>query len=339
MCKMTSRSIPLSAALAAGIAFMSLLSTDVLGQAPASPTLRKPASSVKKTPWGDPDIQGIWTNTTTTPVERPRDLADKAELSEDEREGVARQTAERVKQDKPGAGGSVVPYNEFWYERGTYGNRTSLVIDPADGRIPALTPEAQTRWDGQIAARREHPADSWLDRSSYDRCISGGMPGAMLPGFYNHNYEIVQTKTYVAILVEMIHDTRIVPLDGRLHLANGVGQWLGDSLGHWEGDTLVVETTNFNDKVFERGAAWGFGAHVKMIERFRRLDAEHLDYQFTIDAPATFVRPWTVSTPMMKIPGPIFEYACHEGNYALPGILGGARAGEKKDAAKSGKDD
>jgi hypothetical protein len=165
------------------------------------------------------------------------------------------------------------------------------------------------------------------------------MPGAMLPGFYNHNYEIVQTKTDVAILVEMIHDTRIVPLDGRPHLANGVGQWLGDSRGHWEGDTLIVETTSFNDQVFERSAAWGFGADVKMIERFRRLDAEHLDYQFTIDAPTTFVRPWTVSTPMMGIQGPIFEYACHEGNYALPGILRGARADERKAAAKSGKDD
>ena len=336
---MTSRSIALNCVLAASIACVSLLSSDVAGQVSASPAVGKRASSVKKTPWGDPDIQGIWTNTTTTPVERPRELADKTELSEDEREVLARQAADRVNQDKPGAAGSVVPYNEFWYERGTYGNRTSLVTDPPDGRIPALTPEAQKRWDAQIAARRAHPADSWLDRSSYDRCISRGMPGAMLPGFYNHNYEIVQTKTYVAILVEMIHDTRIVPLDGRPRLANGVGQWLGDSRGHWDGDTLIVETTNFNDQVFERGAAWGFGADVKMIERFRRLDAEHLDYQFTIDAPMTFVRRWTVSTPMMRIQGPIFEYACHEGNYALPGILGGARADERKAAAKSGKDD
>jgi hypothetical protein len=302
--------------LAASISCVWLLSTDVAGQASPSPAVRTPASSVKKTPWGDPDIQGIWTNTTTTPVERARDVAaDKAELSEDE------------------------PYNEFWYERGTYSNRTSLVIDPPDGRIPALTPEAQKRWDTQIAARRAHPADSWLDRSSYDRCISRGMPGAMLPGFYNHNYEIVQTKTSVAILIEMIHDARIVPLDGPARLAKGVGQWLGDSRGHWEGDTLIVETTNFNDQVFERGAAWGFGADVKMIERFRRLDAEHLDYQFTIDAPTTFVRPWTVSAPMTRIQGPIFEYACHEGNYALPGILGGARADERRAAAKSGKND
>jgi hypothetical protein len=165
------------------------------------------------------------------------------------------------------------------------------------------------------------------------------MPGAMLPGFYNHNYQIVQTKEYVAILVEMIHDTRIVPIDGRAHLSNSVSQWLGDSRGRWDGDTLVVETTNFNDKVFERGAAWGFGGNVKMTERFKRLDADHLDYQFTIDAPMTFTRSWTVSAPMVKIKGPILEYACHEGNYALPGILGGARADETKAAANSsGKD-
>ena len=222
------------------------------------------------------------------------------------------------------------PTTSFGTERGTLGNRTSLIIDPPDGRIPPLTPEAQKRWDGQLAARKLHPADSWLDRSSYDRCISRGIPGAMLPGFYNHNYQIVQARGYVAILVEMIHDTRVIPLDGRSHLDASVGQWLGNPVGHWDGETLVIETTNFNDKVFERGAAWGFGADVRVTERFRRLDADHLDYQFTIDGPKTFTRPWTVSTPMIKIAGPVLEYACHEGNYALPGILGGARADERK---------
>jgi hypothetical protein len=337
---MTSRSIALNGGLAAGIAVASLLSTDVAGQAPAPPAApaRTPAA-LTRTAWGDPDIQGIWSNTTTTPMERPKDQADKTLLSEDERETLARQVAERISADKPGAAGSVVPYNEFWFERGTLNNHTSLVIDPPDGKIPPLTPEAQQRWDGQIAARRAHPADSWLDLSSYNRCISRGMPGAMLPGFYNHNYQIVQTNGYVAILVEMIHDTRIIPLDGRPHLSGGVAQWLGDSRGRWDGDTLVVETTNFNDKVFERGGSWGFGSNVKMTERFKRLDADHLDYQFTIDAPMTFTRSWTVSTPMAKIKGPILEYACHEGNYALPGILGGARADERKAAANSGGKD
>jgi hypothetical protein len=334
------RSITFNAVLAAGIAAALLLSTDAAAQAPARPAAPdRKAAGVSRTAWGDPDIQGIWSNTTTTPMERPRDQGDKTVLSEDEREAQARQVAERLNQDKPGTAGSVVPYNEFWYERGTLNTRTSLVIDPPDGRIPPLTSEAQKRWDGQLAARKERPADSWLDRSSYDRCITRGMPGAMLPGFYNHNYQIVQTKEYVAILVEMIHDTRIIPLDGRPHLSTGVGQWLGDSRGHWDGDTLVVETTNFNDKVFERGAAWGFGGNVTMIERFKRVDANRLDYQFTIDAPQTFTRSWTVSTPMIKIEGPVLEYACHEGNYAMPGILGGARAEEKKAAANSsGKD-
>jgi hypothetical protein len=337
---MTLRSITFSAVLAAGIATALLLSTDAAAQAPARPAAPdRKAAAVSRTAWGDPDIQGIWSNTTTTPMERPRDQGDKTVLSEDEREAQARQVAERLNQDKPGTAGSVVPYNEFWYERGTLNTRTSLVIDPPDGRIPPLTPEAQKRWDGQLAARKERPADSWLDRSSYDRCITRGMPGAMLPGFYNHNYQIVQTKEYVAILVEMIHDTRIIPLDGRPHLSNGVGQWLGDSRGRWDGDTLVVETTNFNDKVFERGAAWGFGGNVTMTERFKRVDANRLDYQFTIDAPQTFTRSWTVSTPMIKIEGPVLEYACHEGNYAMPGILGGARTEEKKAAANSsGKD-
>jgi hypothetical protein len=337
---MTLRSITFNAVLAAGIAAALLLSTDAAAQAPARPAAPdRKATGVSRTAWGDPDIQGIWSNTTTTPMERPRDQGDKTVLSEDEREAQARQVAERLNQDKPGTAGSVVPYNEFWYERGTLNTRTSLVIDPPDGRIPPLTPEAQKRWDGQLAARKERPADSWLDRSSYDRCITRGMPGAMLPGFYNHNYQIVQTKEYVAILVEMIHDTRIIPLDGRPHLGNGIRQWLGDSRGRWDGDTLVVETTNFNDKVFERGAAWGFGGNVTMTERFKRLDADRLDYQFTINAPQTFTRPWTVSTPMIKIQGPVLEYACHEGNYALPGILGGARADERKASAESGGKD
>jgi hypothetical protein len=283
-----------------------------------------------RTPWGDPDIEGLWTNTTTTPLERLREAGDKDVLSEDEREALARRVQERLDQDKPGQPGQVVPYNEFWYERGTLNNRTALIIDPPDGRIPPLTPAAQQRWEEQLQHRREHPADSWLDRSSYDRCITRGMPGAMLPGFYNHNYQILQARGYVAILVEMIHDTRIIPLDGRPHSDQNIRQWLGDSRGRWDGDTLVIETTNFNDKVFERGAAWGFGASMRMIERIRRIDADHLDYQFTIDDPATFTRPWTVSTPMSKIDGPLLEYACHEGNHAMTGILGGARADERK---------
>lgn len=281
-----------------------------------------------RTPWGDPNLQGLWTNTTTTPLERLPEAGDKDVLTDEERERLSQQVQERIDQDKPRPTGTVVPYNEFWYERGTLNNRTSLIVDPPDGKLPPFTPEAQKRWDTVMAMRREGRADTWLDRSAYDRCISRGIPGAMMPGFYNHNYQIMQAPGYVAILVEMIHDARIIPLDGRPHIGASVRQWLGDSRGHWEGSTLVVETTNLNDHVFERGAAYGFGRNVKMIERFTRVDANTIDYQFTIDDPTTFTTPWTVSTPMVTTEGPIYEYACHEGNYAMEGILKGARVAE-----------
>jgi hypothetical protein len=332
---MTPRSLGFYGVFAASIALLPLLAADLAGQAPGTSPTARAAAGLKRTSWGDPDIQGLWTNTTTTPLERLPEAGDKTVLSEDEREALARQVQERLDQDKPGRSGQVIPYNEFWYERGTLTNRTALIIDPPDGRIPGLTPAAQKRRDDQNEYRKQHPADSWLDRSAYDRCISRGMPGSMLPGFYNHNYEIVQAPGYVAIQVEMIHDVRVVPLDGRPHLNKAVAQWLGDSRGRWDGNTLVIDTTNFNDKVFERGAAWGFGGTMHMVERFTRVDADHLDYQFTIDDPTTFTRPWTASTPMVKTRGPLLEYACHEGNHALPGILGGARADERKAAQKT----
>src|SRR5690242_13765738 len=181
---MTNKSPRLIGALAAAAVLCSL-PIAVAGQAPARPATPKSAAAVAKTPWGDPDLQGIWSNTTTTPLERLREAGDKAVLSEDEREALSRRVQERLDQDKPGANGSVVPYNEFWYERGTLNNRTALIVDPEDGRIPPLTAEGQKRWEAQLANRKQHAADSWLDRSTYDRCITRGMPGAMVPGFYN----------------------------------------------------------------------------------------------------------------------------------------------------------
>jgi hypothetical protein len=302
-------------------------------------TAAKPAPGAKawtapKTAWGHPDLQGIWTNTTTTPLERLPEASDKQTLTDEEREELSQKVAQRINQDLPRPG-QVVPYNEFWYERGRLNTRTSLVIDPPDGRVPAYTPDAQKRIEGMQASRKAHPADSWLDRSSYDRCITRGMPGAMMPGFYNHNYHIMQTPGYVAIVVEMIHDARIIPLDGRPHLNNSVQQWMGDSRGHWEGDTLVVETTNFSDKVFERGTTvTGFGPGMRLVERFRRVDADSIDYQFTLEDPKTFTKTWTVAAPMAKTDGPLYEYACHEGNYAMEGILSAARAEEKAGAKK-----
>jgi hypothetical protein len=319
-------------AFAAGIAIVWLLPVGLAGQNAAEPKApaRAKTEALRRTPWGDPDLQGIWSNTTTTPLERLPEAANKAVLTDEERSALARQVAERLDQDRPPArSGQVVPYNEFWYERGTLTNRTSLIIDPADGRLPPFTPDGQRRWDATSAERRRNAAESWLDRSAYDRCITRGMPGSMMPGFYNHNYQIVQAPGYVAIVVEMIHDARTIPVDGRPHLNGTVQQWLGDSVGHWAGNTLVVETTNLNDKVFERAAAVGFGGKMRMTERFTRVDANTIDYQFTVDAPTTFATPWTVSAPMSKIEGPLFEYACHEGNYAMTGILAGARAEER----------
>jgi hypothetical protein len=334
---MKTGSIGVAGALAAGIAVVWLLPVGLAGQAAAAPQAqdRTKTATLQRTPWGDPDLQGIWSNTTTTPLERLPEASDKTVLTDEERSTLARQVAERLNQDRPPArAGQVVPYNEFWYERGTLTNRTALIIDPADGKLPPFTADAQKRWDAMTAERRRGAAESWLDRSPYDRCITRGMPGSMLPGFYNHNYQIFQAPGYVAIVVEMIHDARIIPLDGRPHLNGSIRQWLGDSRGRWEGNTLVVETTNLNDKVFERAAATGYGGNVRMTERFTRVDADTIDYRFTVDDPKTFTKPWTVSTPMSKIEGPLFEYACHEGNYSMSGILGAARAEEKAAAAK-----
>jgi hypothetical protein len=299
------------------------------------------ARTVPRTAWGHPDLQGTWSNTTTTPVERPDDLANKDVLSGEELQKRDAEVAARVSFDRPTQQGNTGAYNEFWMERGRLNNRTSLVIDPPDGKLPALTETGRKRAEALAEARRLRPADSWKDRSAYDRCITRSMPGAMMPGFYNHNYQILQTPGYVAILVEMIHDVRIIPLDGRPHLNGNLRLWLGDSRGRWDGDTLVVDTTNVNDEVFETRtlafALFGVGQNVRLTERFTRLDADTIDYQFTVDAPTVYTRPWTLSIPMAKISGPIFEYACHEGNYAMPHILAGARAEEKAAEAAAKK--
>ena len=208
--------------------------------------------------------------------------------------------------------------------------RTSLIVDPPDGRIPPLTRAAQMRAEARRARRREHPADSWEDRNLFERCLTRGVP--RLPGAYNNNYLILQTPGYVVILNEMIHETRIVPMDGRPHLRPSVRQWLGDSRGRWEGETLVVETTNFSGQAPFQGS----GANLHLIERFTRVDADTITYGFAIDDPTTFTGPWAVELPLTKTEGPMYEYACHEGNYDLANILRTQRAEEQAttDAAK-----
>jgi hypothetical protein len=284
-----------------------------------------------RTSSGQPDLQGVWTNSTLTPLERPRDLAGKPFFTEQEAADYAKRVLEQVNTDRRDGGNQADlgrSYNEFWRDRGTSvigTRRTSLIVEPPDGRIPPLTPEAQKRMEAARAEAARHPADGPEDRSLVERCIMWPTAGPpMLPGPYNNEYEIVQTPDYVAILIEMIHDVRIIPLDGRPHLDAGVRQWMGDSRGHWEGDTLVVDTTNFNGRASFRGAT----ANLHLVERFTRADPETILYEFTVDDPATFTQPWKAEIPMRKSKDQVFEYACHEGNYALADILAGVRAEE-----------
>jgi hypothetical protein len=284
---------------------------------------------------GHGDLEGTWNFSTITPFERPAEFAGKEFLTDAEAAEYEARTAQRNNRDtrEQSADADVASaYNEFWWDRGVLAARvhgrirTSLVVDPPDGRFPALTPEAQQRAAARAEARRQHPADGPEDRSLGERCLLFNAGPPMAPGPYNNYVQILQTPDYVVILNEMIHDSRVVPLDGRPHLPAGIRRLLGDSRGHWDGSTLVVETTNFSDKTNVRGS----GERLRLVERFTRADAKTLLYEFTVDDPASFVRPWTAILPMSKTDDQIYEYACHEGNYAMTGILRGARATDQK---------
>jgi hypothetical protein len=288
-----------------------------------------------RTPDGKPDLQGVWGYATLTPLERPAEFAGKEFLTEQEAtEYENRRLREENKDRRDGNAAADVTraYNEFWWDRGTKvvsTRRTSLVVDPPDGRIPPLTQEAQRRNAARNEARRSSgrgPSDGPEDRPLGERCIifgSGGVP--MVPGSYNNNFQLVQTPDNVAMVNEMIHDTRVVPLDGGPPLPKNIRQYRGDSRGHWEGDTLVVVTTNFTDKTNFRGS----GENLKLTERFTRVAEETLLYRFTVEDPSSFARPWTVEIPMWKNHELMYEYACHEGNSSIAGVLSGARAEEK----------
>ena len=313
--------------------FATALTACAMAVAVAAPTM---AQDVPQTPWGAPDLQGVWDFRTITPLQRPEELGDKAFLTEEEAANLEQEAVdrdERLLNEAPRrteAGGSVGAYNNFWMDRGTNivgDRRTSLIVDPPNGRYPPLSAEGQHRADERRAYREEHPADSYTDRSSFDRCILGFNQGPpMTPGGYNQNMQLFQTPDHVAVLNEMVHDSRIIPIDGRAR--PGIESWTGESRGHWEGDTLVVETTDFNDKNPWRGTTQG--RH--LIERFTRVDADTLLYEFTVSDPATWTASWTAQVPMRRNELPLFEYACHEGNYAMPNILGGTRADEQKTA-------
>jgi hypothetical protein len=301
----------------------------------AAPT-RAQSSGLARLPWGDPELQGTWTNATLTPLQRPPELGTKAFFTPEEDVAFARQRREQTNADRPLRAGEVGAYNDAFFERGSGGvktRRTSLVIDPPDGRIPALTADAQRKVDARAKAALASPADSWEDRWLTERCILFGATVPMLPEPYNNNYRIEQAPGYVVIVVEMNHDVRIIPVDGRAPLPAGMSQWTGDSRGRWEGETLVVETRNLK---FNHQSRFGVGYlnglsddRLRVVERFTRTNASTLTYRATIEDPTVFAQPWTVEIPMERASGEIYEVACHEGNYGMFNILSGHRAEER----------
>src|SRR5262247_1890349 len=352
--KVSLRLLILSAALAA--ALVPLILT---GQ--AKPTA-KPWTP-PKTLWGDPDIQGLWPgqDMVGTPLERDRSFGTRAELTDEEfsrrvtfsEEQREIDTAETVSRNpRIARGGRFVTCAEdpnlcrdgvrigppnYWDERGTPNKQASLVVDPPDGRIPALTPEAQKLQAERAAARRARPCasspggchDSWEDESLWDRCITRGLVGSVLPNGYNTGNQIVQSPGYVVFRNEMIHEARVIPVDGRPHSNAGIRTWMGDSRGHWEGNTLVVETTNFLAGIPVANTPTSDA--LRVVERFTPIDADTLTYQLTVDDLKTWTKPWTVSFPLKRSKDyAVYEYACHEGNYYMYNALSGARSEEKK---------
>ena len=295
--------------------------------------------AVQQTAWGRPDLQGVWDFRTITPMERPEELGDQAFLTAEEAANLEQEVVDRNARllneaaRRTEAGGNVGAYNNFWMDRGTRtvdSRRTSLIIDPPNGQIPPYTTEGQQRADARTEYRQAHPADSWADRSVGERCVLGFNSGPpMEPRAYNNHMQIFQTSDYVVILNEMVHDARVIPLVDAEALPGTVTQWMGHSRGHWEDDTLVIHTTNFYNKnsfTERHGATTG----MRLVERFTRNDANTLVYQYTVDDAATWTSPWTVEVPMARSDDQLWEYACHEGNYGMDGILAGHRAEERE---------
>ena len=334
---MSHRRLGSFATLAAVTALVSLTAVPVAGQVAVD---KGDTRMVPRTPDGHPDLQGVWDYRTLTPLERPDDLAGKEfftaeEAAAFEEESVARQDKDRRVEDGLSVQADVgSAYNEVWWDYGkelTEDNRTALIVDPPDGRVPYVD-GARDRMMARFRRTFGNPPAGPEDRSLWERCITLGVP--RLSGTYNNNFQLFQTAGHVVILNEMIHDARIIPLDGSSHVEQDIQQWLGDSRGHWDGDTLVVNTTNFTDKTNFRGA----GENLHLVERFTRVDADTLLYEVTVDDPTAFTSPWTFALPMLKNEGLVYEYACHEGNYGMTNLLKGARAEDKaaKEAAPSG---
>ena len=297
------------------------------------------AAAIPRLPDGRPDLQGVWDFATATPLQRPTEFADKPVLSDAEAETFLKELPNGgcrfVKCDGSATGRLESAYDDAWYDAGSRlaENRTSLVVDPTDGRIPPLTPEAQQRLAEIRALDRSRALLAGPEEATItDRCIVGFNSGPpMNPSAYNNMVQITQTSTHVVILNEMIHSARIVPLDGRPHLPASLPQWVGDARGRWEGDTLVVETTSFRrDSILGPGGGTSIDPRgVRLVERFTRTGADTLQYGYTMNDPRTWTRPWTVRIPMARSSDHIYEYACHEANYSMPNRLSAARAAER----------
>jgi hypothetical protein len=324
------------------------------GPSPGPSASSKPVKQTRTQPRtadGHPDLQGFWSNNIATPLERPKELAGRAALTDDEVAAMKKKAHELFGGNGDAAFGDAVfqvvwanvngtrtgfistdgetgDYSSVWTVEREWDNRTSLITDPPDGRIPTLTPEGQKRRDAMREVRRERPAGP-EDRSLAERCLSYGSP--QLFAGYQAYYQIVQTPKSVMFMTEMIHDVRSIPIDGGPHLPSALQRWMGDSRGHWEGDTLIVDTTNYKPRAFQAISS----EKLHVTERLSLRDAETLKYEVTIDDPGTWTRPWSLMVPLRRTTDRVFEYACHEGNEGLAGILAGARAEETAEAKKS----
>ena len=308
------------AAVLTTIAVLVLAPLPAAGQPEAEPW------TVPRTPDGQPDLQGVWSFATITPLERPtrhagRDVLTAEEVAQENQTAATRASSDRRGQLSPDQDVALA-YNQFWWDRGSSTGRTSLIVDPPDGRVPAKTPAAQARID---AGRTARARGAWgpEDRSGAERCVQY-RPQPRLPTGYNNHHLILQTPGQVVILTEMIHNVRVISLDDRPHVDDTIRLLSGDSRGHWEGDTLVVETTNFSDTLLFQGS----GAHRRLVERFTRIDENTIDWRFTVEDDTAWTRPWSAVLPFTKVEGPLYEYACHERNYGMENLLISARAVE-----------
>jgi hypothetical protein len=309
-------------------------------QIPAAAPKKAPAKvyTPPRTPWGDPDLAGVYTNKDENgiPVERPSQFEGKKleDVDESEFTEIVKARNEASVSRAPGIGGAETGAGPVhWYEHYDAKNsRPWLITDPADGRIPPTTRDAEQRAAARAAARvGRGPADSYEDRSLYDQCITRGLPGSMMPAIYGNSYEIVQAPGMVAIRYEMVHETRVIPIDGRKAIPEQMQSYMGDSRGHWDGDTLVVEGSHY----LESSAFGGASSKLKTIERFRPTSKNTIEWSITFDDATTWVKPWTFGMRLTRDDEhPIFEYACHEGNEGLRGILSAARAAEKEQAVR-----